>query len=271
MNFPFTERLVRFQQPEKVLTYLGKVDEAHLFGLDPDEHRALLEGFDEQVRKAAADLLGDPGTAERVDRLPFAPGDHVVVIGESTSADRLSWFEILRHLVSLRRPSDGITFTNLAISGCTTTQALTGLPGLAHHRPDWVLCMLGGNDARRLGGADGPTLVSLAETERNLLALRDLAAAHVPARWVWLTPSAVDERRAAAYPHFQRAGLSWGNGDIDAIARFLLDRPEPAVDTRTATIGGTESGLHLDDGVHLTPAGQRAVAAAVVEGLARLS
>ncbi|MEU6166209.1 SGNH/GDSL hydrolase family protein [Streptomyces tanashiensis] len=264
-----TEKLVRFQQPEKTLRYLGELPDtrlAGLFGLDTETYRTLLRDFDDRTRDTAAALLKDPGFAERADRLPFRPGQRIVALGESTTADRLSWFSILRHLLP-----DGVELVNLAVSGSTTTQALAQLPQLAFLRPDWILCMLGANDTQRLGRvaeAAGTRLVGEAETERNLLALRELAGRGLPApdRWIWLTPSSVDQERADAYPHFRRAGIGWRGEDIDGVADFLLGRPECTVDTRRAT-----AGLHLDDGIHLTLDGQRAVTAALVDALARPS
>ncbi|MEU5806667.1 SGNH/GDSL hydrolase family protein [Streptomyces sp. NPDC047718] len=263
-----TERRLRFHQPEKTLRHLGAPPGdgtlAALFGLDPADYRARLSGFEERNRKAAAELAATAAGADAVagpggatgpaDRLPFRPGQHVVAVGESTTADRLSWFEILRH-----RLPDDVRCTNLAVSGSTTTQALAGMPMLRSGKPDWVLCMLGGNDVQRL---DGVPLVTASETRRNLTALRDLAVRRTGARWVWLTPAGVDEERVARYVHFRRAGLSWSGEDLDALAEDLLARPEPVVDTRPAARG------HLDaDGVHLTPAGQRAVTAALLDTL----
>ncbi|MEU8325774.1 SGNH/GDSL hydrolase family protein [Nonomuraea sp. NPDC048881] len=274
MTDPMTERLVRFQRPG-ALPYLIGADEARLaalFGLDADAYRALLDAFDHQTRQAAETLLARPGLADAVDRLPLRPEDardsrdafHVVALGESTTADRLSWFEILRQLVALRRPGDAVRFTNLAISGSTTTQALTQLPALGFQRPDLVLCMIGANDAQHLA-PDAPTLVSAAETERNLAMLHDLAQQRGAVRWVWLTPSPFDEPRAAAYPHFRRAGITWAGKDVDATADHLLGRPEPTVDTRLAV---REDHHFLDDGVHLSIEGQREIAEAVVRALA---
>ncbi|MEW1699973.1 MULTISPECIES: SGNH/GDSL hydrolase family protein [unclassified Streptomyces] len=257
------DKLLRFQQPEKTLRHLGELSDdriAGLFGLDGGTYRARLRAYDDQVRETAARLLKDPGFADRVARLPFRPGQLVVALGESTTADRLSWCEVLRHLL----PED-VRLVNLAVSGLTTTQALAQLPQLSRFRPDWVLCMIGANDTQRLGrspGAPGTRLVSAAETERNLHALRALAAPDTADRWVWLTPSGVDQERADSYPHFLRAGIGWAAEDIDGIADFLLGRPEPTVDTRRVT-----AGLHLDDGIHLTPEGQRAVVAALVDTL----
>ncbi|MEV4425670.1 SGNH/GDSL hydrolase family protein [Streptomyces sp. R-07] len=258
-----TDKLVRFQQPEKTLRYLGELPDtrlAGLFGLDPEAYRKRLRDLDDRTRVTATELLKDPVFAERAGRLPFRPGQRIVALGESTTADRLSWFSILGHLLP-----DGIALVNLAVSGSTTTQALAQLPQLAFLRPDWILCMLGANDAQRLGRdaeTAGTRLVSAAETERNLLALRELAGQPDASRWIWLTPSSVDQERADAYPHFRRAGIGWASEDVDGVADFLLGRPERTVDTRRAT-----TGLHLDDGIHLTLDGQRAVTVALVDAL----
>ncbi|MFB6615132.1 SGNH/GDSL hydrolase family protein [Streptomyces sp. NPDC056367] len=252
------ERMLRFHQPEKVLRHLGPAPDeatlAALFGLDPAGYRSYLGRFEDRNRAAAAALAATPGAAARLAGLPFRPGEHVVAVGESTTADRLSWFEVLRHLLP-----EGVRCTNLAVSGSTTTQALANLPLLAFQRPDWVLCMLGANDVQRL---DGIPLVTAAETRRTLRALRDLTVRRTGARWVWLTPTGIDPGRVAEYVHFRRAGLAWAGEDLDAIADLLLAEPEPTVDTRAAAHGHWE-----EDGVHLTPAGQQRVAAAVLDAL----
>ncbi|MFI6522764.1 hypothetical protein ACIBF1_44925 [Spirillospora sp. NPDC050679] len=148
-------------------------------------------------------------------------------------------------------------------------------------RPGLVFCMLGGNDAQQLAPG-APTLVGLAETERNLELLHGLAQGPAqestnehqhqhergPASWTWITPSPVDEARVAAYPHFQRAGIGWSNKDIDAIADHLLARPEPTVDARPA-VSAPE--YLQEDGVHLTIEGQCEIAAAVVRVMAGAS
>ncbi|MFD9369707.1 SGNH/GDSL hydrolase family protein [Streptomyces sp. NPDC060020] len=255
-----TERLLRFHQPEKLLRHLGPLDEpvlAALFGTDAGDYRGRLERFEQHNREAAAALSAGPDAAARIAALPFRPGEHVVALGESTTADRLSWFEILRHLLP-----EGVRCTNLAVSGSTTAQALAQqLPVLGFQRPDWVLCMLGANDVQRI---DRTLLVDLAETRRNLTALRDLTVARTEARWIWLTPTGTDPDRVERYEHFRRAGLSWSDADLDAVADFLLAQPEPVVDTRRAA-----RGHHEPDGLHLTPDGQRAVTAALLEALHR--
>ncbi|MEV0298849.1 SGNH/GDSL hydrolase family protein [Nocardia sp. NPDC050710] len=172
---------------------------------------------------------------------------HGVALGESIAADRLYWFEILRHLLELRRPADAITLTNLAVSGSTTTHALKGLPVLGMHRPDWVLCQFGGNDAQRLG-IGGPRVVSAEETTRNFTLLRERAAALGPARWIWLAPPDMDENLIANYPFFRMSQTSWSAKDLAEMARELADRPEPVVDALSVTHPAPEIPLHLDDG-----------------------
>ncbi|GAA0299310.1 hypothetical protein GCM10010302_42320 [Streptomyces polychromogenes] len=252
------ERMLRFHQPERVLRHLGPAPDeaalAALFRLDRSGYRTRLDRFEERNRSAATALAAAPGTAALRAGLPFRPGQHVMAVGESTTADRLSWFEILRHLLP-----EGVRCTNTAVSGSTTTQALANLPQLAFHQPDWVLCMLGANDAQRL---DGVPLVAPTETHRTLLALRDGAVRRTGARWIWLTPPAVDPGRIAEYAHFRRAGLSWDGADLDTVAELLLAQAETTVDTRAAARGHLE-----EDGIHLTPAGQQRIAATVLEAL----
>ncbi|WP_051179372.1 SGNH/GDSL hydrolase family protein [Nocardia concava] len=270
MTNDLTAKLVRFQKPELSLPYLQGIDAAHiaaLFSLETEEYLALLEDLERQARASAADLLTDPEIAAQVDRLPFAPGERVVALGESGTADRLSWFEILGHLVRLRRPGDGIVFVNLAVAGATTTQVLKGSGALGFQPPDWVLCQLGANDAQRLG-ADGPRVVSADETVRNVDLLRGRAAA---ARWVWLTPTDVDESLLAEFPPFRAAGISWRAKDLAETAADLDARPEVVIDVLTATHPVPGRRLFEPDGVHLTPAGQVDVARVIVAELARLS
>ncbi|MRH90261.1 hypothetical protein GFY24_22950 [Nocardia sp. SYP-A9097] len=269
MTSELTAKLVRYQKPELSLPYLNGIDSAHvaaLFGIEADEYRALLDELDNQARAAAADLLTEPGIAEQVHRLPFAPRSRVLALGESSTADRLSWFEILRHLVQLHRPEDDIVFTNLAITGATTTQTLKSSGALRFQRPDWVLCQLGANDAQRLG-TNGARVVSAEETTRNFELLRFQAS---DARWVWLTPTDTDETLAAEFRPFQAAGIGWQAKDHVETAAALRARPEPVIDILTPTRPTPDRRLFESDGLHLTPAGQVIVTRTVLAELEQL-
>ncbi|MFF5207313.1 SGNH/GDSL hydrolase family protein [Streptosporangium sp. NPDC000396] len=250
------ERLMRYMQPEKVLPYLRDADETRLaavLGARPGAYRQVREEFASQVRETAVELLKDEAIAEQVERLPFKPGDTIVGIGESDTADLLSWLEILRQLLDLRRKADGITVLNTAVSGQTTTEALSRWAA-AGGRAAWVLCKLGANDARR-AGHEGPTLVSPAETRRNLTAMRELSAPG--AQWIWMTPHPVDEERIEAFAPFRHQRVSWRGDDIAAIAASIREREEPVADVHAAFSADARHDLLGQDGVHPTPAGQR--------------
>jgi acyl-CoA thioesterase-1 len=267
MSDPMLDKLIRFQRPERLLPYARHLSDTTIAAILGTEHATYVDTLTRlnvQLSDAVGELAADPDVAARLQRVPFTRGHKLVAIGESTTADRLSWFEILSALLSSTRPELELAFDNVAISGATTTQTLTTLPGLRHQRPDWVFCLLGTNDVQRFGSATGPRLVSQPETMRNLHELRNLT--HLPRRssWVWLTPTPVDELRVSAYPHFTRAGLVWRNRDIDEVATALHHVDEPVIDT-----GAAFSGLdvHLDDGLHPTLATQRALAAHVLTRL----
>lgn len=262
-------KLVRFQKPELSLPYLNGAVETHiagLFGLGTEEYRSLCADLAAQARTAAADLLIDPDVADQVDRIPFAAGARIVALGESSTADRLSWFEILRYLLELRRPADRIELINSAVAGSTTSQTLKGIGALRFQRPDWVLCQLGANDAQRFG-ALGLRVVSAAETARNIAMLRDQAPG---TPWVWLTPTDVDEALIAEFPPFRAQGISWRSTDQEETSELLRAQSDPVVDVLAVTREKPGLRMFEQDGVHLTPAGQVTVARAVVAALAAL-
>jgi hypothetical protein len=75
------EKLVQYTHLEKLYGYLPGMDEAllaRLFGLDLEEYREMKVRFDVNALDAAAELLEEPGFAERVDRLPFRSGETVL-------------------------------------------------------------------------------------------------------------------------------------------------------------------------------------------------
>lgn len=262
-------KLVRFQKPELSLPYLNGVDEAHiagLFGLGTEEYHSLCDDMAARARTAAADLLIDPDIADQVDRIPFATGARIVALGESSTADRLSWFEILRYLLELRRPGDHIALINLAVAGSTTSQTLKSIGALRFQRPDWVLCQLGANDAQRFG-ALGSRVISATETARNIAMIRDQAPG---TPWVWLTPTEVDEALVAEFPPFRAQGISWRSTDQAETSELLRAQPDPVVDVLAVTRERAGMRIFEQDGVHLTPTGQVEVARAVVAGLAAL-
>ncbi|MCA1718935.1 MAG: GDSL-type esterase/lipase family protein [Actinobacteria bacterium] len=271
MQNPMIENWVQFTHLEKLYGYLPGMDEAlvaRLFGLDLEGYREVKGRFDANAREAAQELLEAPALAERVDRLPFRAGDMVVGIGDSLTDDLQSWLEILRHLLELRRPQDGVRIVNAGLSAHTTAMVLRRfVPTTLAQRPDWIICFLGGGDATRVGPEPNKTRVSLEETARNLEAMRRMASTLTDARWVWITPPTFDEERAVAYPPFQMGQSHWRNDDVLAIGDFIREQREPVVDIQTVFGTPADPELQGPDGVHPSLAGQEAIARAFVERL----
>jgi acyl-CoA thioesterase I len=268
---------IQFQHPQKSFGGLpGKLPEealAALFGISLEEYRQQVAGFQANAHRAAMELLSLDGFANRVDQLPFAPGSSVVGLGDSITDDLQSWFEILGQMLVIRRPRDEIRLINAGISGDTTANATSRFLEVVMERPDWVICMLGTNDARRHGLSPTKPLVSLEETHQNLGMLRHFAASQTQARWVWMTPTPVIEAQIPRHFLLGPGQMRWKNEQLAAIADLIRQMPEPVVDLQAA-FGypqPTSPALLLPDGLHPALEGQKVIARALVERLASLS
>ena len=261
---------IEFIHPEKVFFYLPGFDEeavAQLYGLDVEHYRAIRSHFDTVAREAAEELLADAALAAAVDRLPFRPQATLIGIGDSFTDDLQSWLEILRHVLALRRSRDQIQVINAAVSARTSTDVLHYVMPSLVLRPDWIFCLVGGNDAKRIGPEPAKTLVGVEETAENLDALQRLAAAQTEAEWVWITPGTVDEARIAAFPGFQQGQSTWRNADLLAIGDQIRSRPELVVDIQSRFGNPAAPELLGPDGLHPSLAGQKVIARAVIERL----
>ena len=264
-------KLIRMQHPEKMLKFVrGFQDEtlATLYGIpDTETFLRLKNSLQRQTKEAASQLLEDPAFADRVDQLPFRQGETIVGLGESTTDDLLSWFEILRQLLELRRPQDSIRLVNEGLSGHTSSQLLGRINGTMAHDPDWVLCMIGGNDALRFGTEPSPTQVSIGETSRNLAEIRRLAQARGNPRWVWITPTTINAERVEAFPPFQQGGIRCRNEDIVAVGDVMRDQSDPVVDTQ-ADFGLPANAAWMEaDGLHPSLAGHQVIVTLLVQEL----
>jgi acyl-CoA thioesterase-1 len=269
VNNPLLDKLVRFQHPDRVLPFArGLSDQtlASIFGTDETSYRTTLERLGSQVAHAASELAADPGVRADLARVPFEVGAHIVALGESTTADRLSWFEILRALLERERPELQLRFDNLAVTGSTTTQALASVPAIRRQSADWIVCLLGTNDSQRLGDSPGVLLVSRPESLRNLNELRAQASGEKKAHWTWITPTPVDEARVAQFPFFRSGGISWANADIAALAGALPELGDAVVDS-AAAVAAAGADAFEDDGIHVGIATHAALAALVLRSL----
>jgi acyl-CoA thioesterase-1 len=269
MSNPTARTWLQYTHLDKLYGYLpGMIDALpSIFGLDRAEYDELTADFDTQARQAAQQLYADESFAAHLDALPFRPGQAVLAVGDSITDDLQSWAEILRHLLDLRRPNDGIRVVNGGLSAHTTAMVLRRWPAtLRATNPDWIVCALGGNDVTRVGPEPNKPQVSLTESVANLRELRRVADP-TGAAWVWITPAPVDEARVAQFPAFEMGESTWRNADVEALAEAIRNFDDPVIDL--AAVFGTpaDESLQGPDGVHPSIVGQAAITRALVTRL----
>ena len=214
---------------------------------------------------AADELLADADYGRALDALPFAAGSRVVALGDSLTADRVGWFELIA--ASLRRRGrPDVHLVNLGLSGDTTTDAIERFDVLEASRPTDVLLFLGTNDARCHGRRRPVPMVSPAESARNLAALRELITVDLGASVHLVTPPPGDPDRIAA--NFAGQPLHWDPSALDEVARIARELDPGCIDVATRMRRRGLAGLLEPDGVHLTVPGQQFVAESVVRQLA---
>ncbi|GIM97389.1 SGNH/GDSL hydrolase family protein [Paractinoplanes toevensis] len=237
---------------------------AQMLASTPETVRALVRSLHDETRATAARMLSDHRYREAVADLPFRPGDRVVAVGDSITADRLGWFELLAASIGLAGgPAAGLI--NLSISGNTTADVLERFDLLEAAGPSRVLLMLGTNDARAHGRTGSYRMATAHETERNLRALVDLVTGDLNAEITVITPPAVDQHRADAF--FGDVPLRWHASDVAEVADVVTKTAPGAVDLHRAMSAPGRGDLLESDGVHPTPAGQQFILSQVIEHL----
>jgi acyl-CoA thioesterase I len=267
------EESMQYHHPEKALAELPGGQEvgdemlAPLFGTDVRTYREIKGAFAERARRCARELLEDVRLARFVDRLPFEPGSTVVGLGDSITDDSQSWLEILRHLLAERRPEDEIELVNAGISGDTTSGLLGRFLDILEGDPAWFIILIGTNDVAFVQNPRTKSLVSREETNKNLRTLRDLTEALSETRLVWMTPPPAIEARVAEGS--SPSEPTWRNADLAEVAMLVREAAgeDTLVDLWEAFADPPEPELLLPDGLHPSLAGQKAIAAALVEQL----
>ena len=223
-----------------------------------------------EAREAASELLADPAVASMVDRLPLRKGARVVAFGDSLTSEPQSWVVILSELLAARRAADGISVTISAVGGDTTTHGLVRIGEVLGQQPDWVLFLIGTNDARTQGPHPTKTLVHHEETARNIAELRQRLSRETKARAVWITPPAVNEEQVAGHWGLARFGVRFRNEDLARVAMIVRDIDGAAIDLFSALGTPPPADLLMGDGLHFTVAGQKRVALELLKGWSNL-
>ena len=238
---------------------------ARMLAWTPAQVRDCVSALATAANDIAGDLMTDPVFRAAVDGLPFRAGDRIAAVGDSLTADRLGWFDLM--VASMHLAGDnGVITHNLGLSGSTSADALERFDILEAFRPTHVLVMLGTNDARRHGRRHHHRMVSPAETERNLSALIDLVMDELSAQVVILTPPPADQTRISAF--FDDSTVGWSASEIDAVATVVRTVAPDCIDVHRVLDTGHLAELMESDGVHLNATGQRVLTRAVVQALA---
>ena len=269
--------LLKIIQPERTLASLpggaSLTQDAHagLLGLPVEIYATELGRMQKEASEAAGALLADEAVASMVDRLPLRRGAKVVVFGDSLTSDPQSWAVILRDMLGRRRGADGISLTISAVAGETTTHGLVRIGEIANSRPDWILFLIGTNDARTQGSHPTKTLVHHEETARNIAELRQRISRETTARCVWITPPAVNEAQVAEHWGLAKFGVRFRNEDLARVATIVRDGDGPVVDAFSTLGSPPPSELLMGDGLHFTLAGQKRLAVEVLRGWSELT
>jgi len=268
--------LLKVIQPARTLASLpggaGISQDTHaaLLGLQSEGYTTELGRMKAEAREAASELLADPAVASMVDRLPLRKGATVVAFGDSLTSDPQSWAVILSELLSARRAADGISVAISAVGGDTTTQGLVRVGDVVGQQPDWILFLIGTNDARTQGPHPTKTLVHHEETVRNIAELRQRVSGETKARAVWITPPAVNEEQVAGHWGLARFGVRFRNEDLARVAEIVRGIDEAAIDAFSTLGTPPTADLLMGDGLHFTVAGQKRLALEVLKGWANL-
>jgi lysophospholipase L1-like esterase len=174
-------------------------------------------------------------------------------------------------MFAMRRPADEISVTISAVAAETTTHSLVRFGEIANAKPDWVLLLFGTNDARTQGPHPTKTLVHHEETARNIAELRERIARETKARSVWITPPAANEAQVAAHWGLSRFGVRFRNEDLGRVAEIVRDGDAPVIDAFASLGSPPPSDFLMDDGLHLTLAGQKRMALEVIRGWSALT
>ncbi len=255
--------LERFPVPEDLQVEVL----ASMTGSTTDFVRNTVAAMAAAVERDALQLLADADFKAAVEAIPLAEGDRLVAIGDSVTADRRGWFELLKASIELAVPT-GVEVVNLGVSGDTTADVLERLDVIEAARPTWVLLMLGTNDTRYHGPKHAYRMVALAETERNVRALTDFARGDLAADVTLLTPPPGDQERISF--SFRDAPVTWRADELDAVAALIRTLDPTCVDVGASMRARAFANLLEDDGVHPTVAGQRHIARFVADRLSQV-
>lgn len=273
----FLDATLRFNHPEKApgLVRMGatvadlEAIVARSLQLSVEMLRQQRARLDAQMTAGALELLARDDVVDALDNLPFERGDVIVALGDSITDDVLSWAKQLAVLVERRRPELQLRVIDAGQSGDTTSDVIARLDIVRDLQPDWVLQLLGTNDARRHGSPDRQVFAA-AESARNFETIRSILTTDRATRLVRMASPPILAERANSWPLFVQEGISWRNDEVRAVGEQLIEADAATIDLHAAMVEQA-SDLLGDDGVHPNLRGQQAILVEVLLALAKIA
>ena len=228
---------------------------------------SLVDTLSSEASGSVAELLSEAEVMEVLPLLPFEHDARVIAVGDSITADRIGWAEMMSVLAE-EIPEPRFTVVNMGVGGQTSSDVVSQMDIYADWQPDWVLLMIGTNDFRFHTEAQGATMLSQSETARNLLLIRRLIEEDLGARLVVVTPPPVT-RPGVAVGSGPRA-VGWSEGESAALAGFIRSEFAGHIDVHSVFRGDAADGLFEEDGIHPNALGQKLILRTILLNLPTL-
>jgi len=228
---------------------------ANIFGLEETELAKLRGTFKQNAKEAALELLKDDDVTDWIDQLPFNPDDTIAALGDSSTDDLQSWFQIFTEILNITVPEADFTFINAGQANDTSSEALRRLHrDVLSHEPDWVIVSLGMFDVTRLSIAPKRTLLPLSETWENLSTIEDAIKEVTDNPVIWITPPPVIPGLLDKMELFD---FDISDEDLAQVRQIISGKTGYIVDPTGKRMGNPpEAWFYLSDGINPSLSGQ---------------
>jgi len=246
---------------------INEQTQAGILGLTTDELADSLKAFQTKSKQLALELLKDQDIIDYLDKLPFQDDDKLVVYGDSSSAEKGGWVDILKQVIEIGSEKE-IEIINSSVSGLTSTSLLQSLGNrVLSHNPNWIILNFGTWDSFRVNYAADRPLVSLTEFWENIQSMRTaIESLESTNPIIWMSPSSVIEEATNINPLFNG---SFSNSEIRAYQEVMRDKGGIIIDPFFQRFGSTpENWYYAADGIHYSESGNMETVKTILKTLA---